>query len=129
MDEDNLLALVVRNEFSEPGIHFFTDSDATQQLGYMRRSAGHEVKAHRHNVVRRVIETTQEVLFIKRGRCQLNLYGSDNERVHSVELSSGDVVLLAAGGHGLVMLEESEILEVKQGPYGGEADKSWFTEK
>ena len=129
MDQDILLALVVRSEFSEPGIHFFTDSDSTQQLGYMRRLAGHEVKAHRHNVVPRVIETTQEVLFIKRGLCQLNLYGSDNEPVHSVELSSGDVVLLAAGGHGLVMLEESEILEVKQGPYGGEADKSWISEK
>ena len=128
-DQNVLLALIVRSEFSEQGIHFFTDSDSTQQLGYMRRPAGYKIKAHRHNLVTRSIDTTQEVLFIKRGVCQLDLYGADNRILYSVELSAGDVVLLAAGGHGVVMLEECEILEVKQGPYGGEADKSLLAEE
>jgi hypothetical protein len=35
--------------------------------------------------------------------------------------------LLAHGGHGFTMLEESEIVEVKQGPYSGDVDKTRFT--
>ena len=32
----------------------------------------------------------------------------------------------AFGGHGFGMLETSEISEIKQGPYAGEADKTRF---
>ena len=41
-------------------------------------------------------------------------------------LYPGDVILLADGGHGFKMLEPSEIIEVKQGPYCGEQDKVRF---
>ena len=41
-------------------------------------------------------------------------------------LLPGDVVLLAHGGHGFTMLEPSEMIEVKQGPYAGEQDKERF---
>ena len=40
--------------------------------------------------------------------------------------SSGDIVLLANSGHGIVTLEESEIIEVKQGPYLEADDKVRF---
>jgi hypothetical protein len=30
------------------------------------------------------------------------------------------------GGHGFRMLEDTVLLEVKQGPYGGQAEKSRF---
>ena len=41
-------------------------------------------------------------------------------------LRPGDVVLLGHGGHGFSMLEPSEMIEVKQGPYAGEQDKERF---
>ena len=41
-------------------------------------------------------------------------------------LNQGDVVLLAYGGHGFEMLEDSEMIEVKQGPYAGDMDKVRF---
>ena len=41
-------------------------------------------------------------------------------------LQTGDVILLASGGHGFTMLEETEMIEVKQGPYAGEKDKTRF---
>jgi hypothetical protein len=46
--------------------------------------------------------------------------------LHSDTLYPGDVILLAHGGHGFFMIEESEIIEVKQGPYAGEEDKVRF---
>ena len=40
--------------------------------------------------------------------------------------NSGDIILLANSGHGIVTLEESEIIEVKQGPYIEADDKVRF---
>jgi hypothetical protein len=41
-------------------------------------------------------------------------------------LEGGDVILLASGGHGFEVLEEIEMIEVKQGPYAGDQDKTRF---
>jgi len=37
------------------------------------------------------------------------------------------VILLAFGGHGFEMLAPTEMIEVKQGPYAGDADKTRFS--
>ena len=37
------------------------------------------------------------------------------------------MILLATGGHGFEVLEEIEMVEVKQGPYAGDQDKTRFT--
>lgn len=41
-------------------------------------------------------------------------------------LCAGDVILLSTGGHGFEVIEEIEMIEVKQGPYAGEEDKTRF---
>jgi hypothetical protein len=121
------LAIILPANFSAEGIHFLTPDTFSQQLGYMKRPLGYAIAPHDHNPVPRVIEWTQEVLFIKSGKIRLDIYAPDSrEYLESRILGPGDVVLLAHGGHGLVMLEESEIIEVKQGPYAGEVDKTRF---
>ncbi len=121
------LAIILPASFSQDGIHFLTPDTFSQQLGYMKRPQGYEIAPHDHNPVPRTIEWTQEVLFIRSGKVRLDLYApGTREYLESYILSSGDVVLLAHGGHGLTMLEQSEIIEVKQGPYAGEADKTRF---
>ena len=93
----------------------------------MRRPKGYSIAPHEHNLLPRTIEWTQEVLFVRSGKVRLDLYApADRAYLQSRVLSAGDVVLLAHGGHGLAMLEESEIIEVKQGPYIVEADKTRF---
>lgn len=125
--ETQILGIIIRADFSEPGIRFFTPDTFSQQLGYMKRPAGYSVPPHDHNPVPRTIEWTQEVLLIRSGKVRLDLYApGGREYLESHVLEAGDVALLAQGGHGLVMLEESEIIEVKQGPYAGEADKTRF---
>ena len=47
----------------------------------------------------------------------------------STILRTGDVILLASGGHGFEVLEELEMYEIKQGPYIGEDDKTRFEGK
>jgi len=54
---------------------------------------------------------------------RVDFFDDQKNYLKSKILNQGDVVLLAAGGHGFQMLESSEIIEVKQGPYAGEKDK------
>jgi hypothetical protein len=122
-----LLSVILRPWFKKDGIHFLTPDTFSQQLGYMKRPTGYVIAPHDHNPVPRTIEWTQEVLFIKSGKVRLDLYAPETrEYLESHILRPGDVVLLAHGGHGFTMLEESEMIEVKQGPYTGEADKTRF---
>ena len=121
-----LLAIIIKRNFSEPGIHFFTPDDFSQQLAYMNHPAGRVIPPHVHNPVQREVFYTQEVLFLKRGRLRVDFYDDDRNYLESRILGVGDVILLATGGHGFEALEEIEMIEVKQGPYAGDADKTRF---
>jgi mannose-6-phosphate isomerase-like protein (cupin superfamily) len=116
-------AIIVRRDFHEPGVHFFTPADYSQQLGYMRHPAGHVIEPHVHNLVPRAVHFTREALFLRRGRLRVDFYTDAGEYFESRELVAGDVILLTAGGHGFEVLEEIEMVEVKQGPYSGDTDK------
>jgi len=120
------LALILRAAPPEPGIRFFTTPDATLQLGSMLRPKGYNVVPHVHLPAVRQVTYTQEVLFIRSGRVQVDFFDEERRYLESRELGAGDVILLARGGHGFRMLETSEIVEVKQGPYVGEQDKHRF---
>ena len=122
----SLLALIIPNDFSEKGVHFFTGNDLSQQLAYMRHPEGKVIQPHVHNPVPREVHFTQEVLFLKRGRLRVDFYDDMHNYLESHILLAGDVILLATGGHGFEALEEIEMIEVKQGPYAGEADKTRF---
>jgi len=125
--DGHVAAIIVRNEFRPDGIQFVTPDDYSQQLGYMRRPAGYVIQPHIHLQVDRQASFTQEVLYMRKGRVRVDFYREDESYVDSREISTGDVILLSTGGHGFEMLEESELIEVKQGPYLD--DKRRFTPK
>jgi len=124
--EGKQLAVIVRNDYSSDGIQFFTPNTYSQQLGYMNRLAGYVIAPHVHNPVKREVEFTKEVLFLKRGVIRVDFYAEDQTYLQSTLLGKGDIILLAFGGHGFEILEDAEIIEVKQGPYAGDHDKTRF---
>jgi len=121
-----LLAIIIWNQFNESGIHFFTPNELSQQLAYMRHPVGKVIEPHVHNPVIREVQYTQEVLFIKKGKLRVDFYNNQQQYLESRILEAGDVILLVTGGHGFEVLEEIEMIEVKQGPYVGEQDKTRF---
>jgi hypothetical protein len=121
-----LLAILLCNDYGQDGINFLTPPDFSQQLGYMKRPQGYVIAPHVHNPVPREVQYTKEVLFIKSGLVRVDFYDDDQTYLESRILESGDVILLAYGGHGFEMLEPTEMIEVKQGPYAGEDDKTRF---
>ena len=124
--EGQILGIIIRTEFKKEGIAFFTPDDFSQQVGYMNRPEGYEIAPHVHNLVERKVDLTQEVLFVKSGKVRVDFYDKEKKYLQSRILSKGDIVLLAHGGHGFKMLEPTEMVEVKQGPYCGEMDKVRF---
>jgi len=121
------LAVILRANYQAEGIQFFTPNDFSQQLGYMNRPQGYVIPPHVHNPVAREVQFTKEVLIIRSGKVRVDFYDDNQNYLESRILNQGDIVLLAFGGHGFEMLEASEIVEVKQGPYAGEADKTRFS--
>lgn len=121
-----IIAIIIPSEFKKQGIEFFTPDNFSQQLAYMNRPSGYVIEPHVHNKVERAIFYTQEVLFIKQGKVKVDFYSEKKEYLESRIIKTGDVILLASGGHGFTMLESTEMLEVKQGPYSGDMDKTRF---
>ncbi|GHU94504.1 hypothetical protein FACS189479_07320 [Spirochaetia bacterium] len=126
---NKILAIIIRHDYSNQGITFFTPDDFSQQLAYMNHHKGHVIQPHVHNIVRREVLYTKEVLVIKKGRVKTDFYTDDQEYIRSSILETGDILLLASGGHGFEMLEDTEMYEIKQGPYAGENDKIRFEPK
>ena len=125
-EKGNVLAIVVRASYDKNGITFVTPDDYSQQLAYMHHPKGHIIKPHIHNVVKREILYTKEVLIIKKGKLRCDFYSEDKKYLKSIVIETGDVILLVSGGHGFECIEETQMLEVKQGPYAGENDKERF---
>ena len=121
-----LLAMIIPAEYEAQGIQFFTPNEFSQQLAYMNRPQGYTIEPHVHNPVPRNVEYTLEVLLIRKGKVQVDFYDTNLVYVDKRVLRTGDVILLVSGGHGFTMLEPTEMIEVKQGPYAGEMDKVRF---
>lgn len=124
---DVTLGIIIRNEYQHEGVSFITPDELSQQVAYMHHPVGKVIDAHIHNIVHRNVVLTQEVLFIKKGKLRVDFYDDYKEYLKSVILRAGDTILLVSGGHGFKVLEEVEMIEVKQGPYAGEIDKTRFS--
>jgi hypothetical protein len=123
---DRLLAIIIPQNFSASGVNFLTPHNLSQQLAFIQHPAGTLIDPHCHNAVSREVLYTQEVLVIKKGLLKVDFYDDNRAYFESRILGAGDVILLTDGGHGFEVLEELEMIEVKQGPYIGDNDKTRF---
>jgi mannose-6-phosphate isomerase-like protein (cupin superfamily) len=120
------LAYIIRGESVPDRTTFLTPPDFRQQVGFVVYPAGGEIQRHVHRPIARHLVGTSEVLVVRRGRCEIDIYNDARELVATRELRVGDVMLMVGGGHGFRMLEDTVFLEVKQGPYTGEDEKERF---
>ena len=121
---DLQLAIVLRSDRAEPGTRFVTRPEAPLQLGTIRRPAGHAIAPHAHKLGSRTIVETHEVLHVVSGTLRVNLY-AEADLVATRDLGGGDTILLSGGTHGFEFVTECQLIEVKQGPYLGDQDKTW----
>ena len=122
----DLLAMVVRGDFSGGKYNFFTPDDFPLQMGTSFYPAGDRIQPHVHVPQLRQVELVNEYIYVKSGRVELTLYTKDRMPVTKFELSAGDSLLLTGGGHGFKVIDACQLIEVKQGPYLGMDDKVKF---
>jgi len=127
--DNTVIAIIVYKNYQTEGIKFLSPAEFGLQLGFMQRQAGYQVVPHIHNPVHRHSIGTQEVLFIKSGVIRIDFYSYEQVYLESRELSAGDFILLAGAGHGIEVLEDATIVEVKNGPFIEGADKGRFEGK
>ena len=122
----NLYALIISNSFNKDGITFFTKDESSQQLAFMKHPKDKVIEPHFHNPIKRIINDTQEVLYIKKGILKVDFYDNNKNVLGSEFLNEGDFIMLIQGGHGFSVVEDLEMIEIKQGPYLGDNDKVRF---
>ena len=125
-NDGNDMALIIKKDFDEEGVSFFTPGDYSQQVAFMHHPKGYEISPHVHNLNKREIFYTNEVLYIRKGTLQCDIYDCNKIFLCSYDLEAGDLILLISGGHGFTYKDEVEMYEIKQGPYSGDRDKTRF---
>jgi hypothetical protein len=121
------LAVLVRANWNPSVTTFITPDDWNLQLGAIVYGRGQAIPAHMHLPITREIHGTNEVVMVRQGGCDVDLYDDGRSFVRTLRLNQGDVILLLGGAHGFRMLEDTVLFEVKQGPYAGGKDKERFT--
>jgi len=122
--ENEAIALIIHHDYDKDGVNFVTSEDEPIQVGILKHQCGTKIKPHIHKNQPRTISEVQEVLHIEYGKVEAEFYNASGKKVRQTVLNSGDTILLLTGGHGFNILEDSKIIEVKQGPYyGPEEDK------
>ena len=124
--EGKPLAYIIRSEIAPKKTTFLTPSDFKQQVGFVVYPSGGEIQRHVHRPLERHLIGTSEVIVVRQGRCEIDIYSNQRQLVATEQLREGDILLMVDGGHGFRMLEDTVFLEIKQGPYTGLDDKERF---
>jgi hypothetical protein len=126
MWHDQHIATIIRARYLPDRTTFVTPNSYYQQAGFIVYSKGGVIQRHAHMPLQRNLIGTPETLLVRKGRVEADLYALDKSLLGTWILEEGDLLLLVAGGHGFRCLEDTVLLEIKQGPYTGLIEKEPF---
>ena len=125
---EHLLAVILRNSLPQKQVEFLTPNDFSLQLGVHKRKKNEIVEPHEHVSFEEVKNLqVQEVIFVKKGKISVDIYFKKN-LIKNVILKENDLILLNSG-HSVKFLEDTELIEVKQGPYRGKYSEKKYLKK
>ena len=127
IEKDNqLLAIIIRKELDDK-LNFITPDESTMQIGIQNRKKGEEILPHKHKPIPELKNIpVHETFHIIQGKAQVSIFDSNKQLEKQVILNPGDTIFLSTG-HSITFLEDTKMLEVKQGPYRGkETEKEYL---
>lgn len=113
-------------DFSLPAdlpTEFLTPKKQNLQVGRIFRQKNSIVPLHKHLTNRRILDRTEEFLYVMSGSCEVYLYEDKTTLIRKVSLLARQGILLISGLHKITFEVDCELLEIKQGPYSEEKDK------
>jgi hypothetical protein len=121
-----VLCYIIRRTFHPSHTTFITPPDSKQQVGFIVYPKGGVIARHSHRALERHLIGMSEVLVVREGHCQIEVFDRQHQAVATQDLFENDVVVMVGGGHGFRILDDTVLLEIKQGPYLGVKDKELF---
>ena len=121
-----LYALIIKKKrrFIKKGVDFLTKDQDLLQLGFINHKKNHYIKSHIHLKKPIIINYCTEVLLIEKGKVKIKFFDNNQSDIKKDKiLTKGDIIILFQGGHGFKILEKTNIIEIKQGPYVEGKDK------
>tara|TARA_B100001063_G_C16675766_1_gene508944 strand:+ start:195 stop:614 length:420 start_codon:yes stop_codon:yes gene_type:complete len=121
-----LYALIIKKKrrFIKSGVDFITKDNDLLQLGFINHKKNYHIKSHIHLKKPRLINYCTEVLLVEKGKVKIKFFDNNNSDIKKDKiLNKGDIIILFQGGHGFKILEKTQIIEIKQGPYVEGKDK------
>ncbi len=123
---NNLLAVLVKKNSSKKDKDFHTEHSSEFQIATFNLKKDNNIQRHFHEKQERKVFSTSEVIILHSGKMKITIYDSDLNKVEDFQVDPGDMVALVDGGHEIEILEDSNFIEVKQGPYFEQKDKTRF---
>jgi hypothetical protein len=121
-----LLAIIIRKNFNKEGLTFVTEDEHGLQVGVHIQKKGFEAKPHIHTPFEDLKNLeVQEMFYVEKGKIRIGLYDDNGDKLKDIEGNQGDILILISG-HSLLCLEDSKLIEIKQGPYRGKEEKRYF---
>lgn len=110
----------------QSSVRFLTENEWEMQIAVIAKKKGEVIDKHIHPKLLRTVYNTPETLLLRKGKVKVTVFDERKNWIREIVLNKGDMLLQLAGGHGFEILEDSELLEIKQGPFAGTKDKIRF---
>ena len=121
-----LLAIIIDSSGDESSKNFYTEDSLDIQVASFKFKKDDNIDRHYHLAQNRSISTTSEVIYVISGILEVSIYDDEMDLVKTAEIDNGKIIVLLSGGHEIKIIEDSNFIEVKQGPYDEENDKKRF---
>jgi hypothetical protein len=113
------VGLFIGRDHSPGKTEFLTISEEPLQCGIGVFQKDSRVEPHRHVGDPATVSEFQEFILLRKGKCLAEVFDPEGKSLRKIEMQAGDALLLLRGGHAFYFQEDTEFLEVKQGPYLG----------
>jgi len=113
--EGKLIALKVSS--MADGLVPMTQPEEALQVLTLKHPKGRLIVPHVHVPCQRETTILQEILIVIRGKLRVSFFDEKGNTFAQIEIMRGEACLTLTGPHGVEFLEDSEVIEVKNGPF------------
>lgn len=94
-----------------------TEPDGALQVLTLKYPKGKLVAPHIHVPHHRETNLLQECLVVVRGKLRVSFFDEDSKPFDHVDIVTGEACITLSVAHSVEFLEDSEVIEIKNGPY------------
>ena len=130
LHNNEIICIIANLEDAKDGLDFLSHDEDFIQVGTWNYKKGQVLPLHYHNEFERTALRTSECVFVFKGKIECNLHSEDGEFIETIIVNAGEFIINLSQAHESKILEDTIVLEVKNGPYfGPEKDRTRIKKK